>query len=96
MSAVDCNSNMVATSGLLAWPYVCTGALASIAQAQHEKEEQWLRSLLANLGEDEGAGNVLITANCIIIDNFLHLNRDWSPCFSTLRDKNGWVRAKTA
>jgi hypothetical protein len=46
------------TSGLLAWSYVCTGALASIAQAQHEKEEQWLRSLLANLGEDEGAGNV--------------------------------------
>jgi hypothetical protein len=27
---------------------------------------------------------------------FLHLNRDWSPRFSTLRDKNGWVRAKTA
>jgi hypothetical protein len=26
----------------------------------------------------------------------LHLNRDWSPRFSTLRDKNGWVRAKTA
>jgi hypothetical protein len=24
------------------------------------------------------------------------LNRDWSPRFSTLRDKNGWVRAKTA
>jgi hypothetical protein len=23
-------------------------------------------------------------------------NRDWSPRFSTLRDKNGWVRAKTA
>ena len=60
MSAVDCNSNMVATSGLLAWSYVCTGALASIAQAQHEKEEQWLRSLLSNLGEDEGAGNVSI------------------------------------
>jgi hypothetical protein len=26
----------------------------------------------------------------------LHLNRDWSPRFSTLRDKNGWVRDKTA
>jgi hypothetical protein len=26
----------------------------------------------------------------------MHLNRDWSPRFSTLRDKNGWVRAKTA
>jgi hypothetical protein len=24
------------------------------------------------------------------------LNRDWSPRFSTLRDKNGWIRAKTA
>jgi hypothetical protein len=36
------------------------------------------------------------TANCIIIDHFLHLNRGWSPRFSTLRDKNGWVRAKTA
>jgi hypothetical protein len=24
------------------------------------------------------------------------LNRDWSPRFSTLRDKSGWVRAKTA
>jgi hypothetical protein len=24
------------------------------------------------------------------------LNRDWSPRFSTLRDKNGWFRAKTA
>jgi hypothetical protein len=36
------------------------------------------------------------TANCIIIDHFLHLNRDWSPRFSTLRDKNGWVWAKTA
>jgi hypothetical protein len=24
------------------------------------------------------------------------LNRDWSPRFSTLRDKNGWVRANTA
>jgi hypothetical protein len=36
------------------------------------------------------------TANCIIIDHFLHLNRDWSPRFSTLRDKNGWVRVKTA
>jgi len=24
------------------------------------------------------------------------LNRDWSPRFSTLRDKHGWVRAKTA
>eukprot|EP01046_Picozoa_sp_COSAG06_P031831 COSAG06_NODE_3132_length_5805_cov_85.931300_9_plen_87_part_00 len=23
-------------------------------------------------------------------------NRDWSPRFSTLRDKNGWIRAKTA
>jgi hypothetical protein len=27
------------------------------------------------------------TANCRIIDLFLHLNRDWSPRFSTLRDK---------
>jgi hypothetical protein len=35
------------------------------------------------------------TANCTIIDHFLHLNRDWSPRFSTLRDENGWVRAKT-
>jgi hypothetical protein len=24
------------------------------------------------------------------------LNRYWSPRFSTLRDKNGWIRAKTA
>jgi hypothetical protein len=24
------------------------------------------------------------------------LNRDWSPRFSTLRDKNGWIRAQTA
>jgi hypothetical protein len=24
------------------------------------------------------------------------LSRDWSPRFSTLRDKNGWIRAKTA
>eukprot|EP01046_Picozoa_sp_COSAG06_P030329 COSAG06_NODE_2874_length_6147_cov_3.695933_2_plen_116_part_00 len=24
------------------------------------------------------------------------LDRDWSPRFSTLRDKNGWVRVKTA
>eukprot|EP01046_Picozoa_sp_COSAG06_P091533 COSAG06_NODE_37821_length_430_cov_4.758308_1_plen_49_part_01 len=24
------------------------------------------------------------------------LNRDWSPRFSTLRDKNGWIRATTA
>jgi hypothetical protein len=24
------------------------------------------------------------------------LNRDWSPRFSTLRDKNGWIQAKTA
>jgi hypothetical protein len=24
------------------------------------------------------------------------LNRDWSPHFSTLQDKNGWIRAKTA
>ena len=24
------------------------------------------------------------------------VNQDWSPRFSTLRDKNGWVRAKTA
>jgi hypothetical protein len=24
------------------------------------------------------------------------LNRDWSPRFSTLRDENGWIRAKTA
>ena len=24
------------------------------------------------------------------------LNREWSPRFSTLRDKNGWVRAITA
>jgi hypothetical protein len=23
------------------------------------------------------------------------LNRDWSPRFSTLWDKNGWIRAKT-
>ena len=23
------------------------------------------------------------------------LNRDWSPHFSMLRDKNGWIRAKT-
>ena len=38
-----------------------------------------------------------ITANCIIIDHFSAFEpRDWSPRFSTLRDKNGWVRAKTA
>jgi hypothetical protein len=24
------------------------------------------------------------------------LNWDWSPRFSTLRDKNGWIRTKTA
>jgi hypothetical protein len=24
------------------------------------------------------------------------LNRDWSPRFSVLWDKNGWIRAKTA
>jgi hypothetical protein len=30
------------------------------------------------------------------LTTFLHLNRDWSPRFSTLLDKNGWVRAKTA
>jgi hypothetical protein len=24
------------------------------------------------------------------------LNRDWSPRSSTLRDKNRWIRAKTA
>jgi hypothetical protein len=36
------------------------------------------------------------TANCIIIDHFSAFEFDWSPRFSTLRDKNGWVRAKTA
>jgi len=25
-----------------------------------------------------------------------YLNRDWSPRFSALRDKNSWIRAKTA
>ena len=30
------------------------------------------------------------------INVYTDLNRDWSPRFSTLRDKNGWIRAKTA
>ena len=47
-------------------------------------------------GATEVYGKLHVTANCIIIDHFSTLNRDWSPRFSTLRDKNGWVRAKTA
>eukprot|EP01046_Picozoa_sp_COSAG06_P002852 COSAG06_NODE_104_length_23856_cov_6.259629_18_plen_67_part_00 len=54
-----------------------------------QPSEGWLQDV--KRGEEED-----ITANCTIIDHFLHLNRDWSPRFSTLRDKNGWVRAKTA
>jgi hypothetical protein len=34
------------------------------------------------------------TANCIIIDHFLHLNRDWSPRFSTLRVKTAGFEPK--
>jgi hypothetical protein len=34
------------------------------------------------------------TANCIIIDHFLHLNRDWSPRFSALRDKTAGFEPK--
>ena len=57
-----------------------------------------MATMLDILGLESFEGRPLDgTANCIIIDLFLHLNRDWSPRFSTLRDvKNGWVRAKTA
>jgi hypothetical protein len=34
------------------------------------------------------------TANCRIIDHFLHLNRDWSPRCSTLRDKTAGFEPK--
>jgi hypothetical protein len=35
-----------------------------------------------------------LTANCIIIDHFLHLNRGWSPRFSTLRDETAGFEPK--
>jgi hypothetical protein len=31
-----------------------------------------------------------------LVDKPKVLNQDWSPRFSTLRDKNGWTRPKTA
>jgi hypothetical protein len=38
-----------------------------------------------------------LSVSCIIIDHFLHLNRDWSPFFSRCRlSKNGWQWVKTA
>eukprot|EP01046_Picozoa_sp_COSAG06_P035013 COSAG06_NODE_3717_length_4978_cov_1.916991_9_plen_55_part_01 len=36
------------------------------------------------------------TANCIIIDHFSAFEPGLVAPFLTLRDKNGWVRAKTA
>jgi hypothetical protein len=32
----------------------------------------------------------------ILVHKPKDLHRDWSPRFSTLRDKDGWIRAKTA
>jgi hypothetical protein len=55
-----------------------------------------VRGLMFNISAEQRYGAENTTANCRIIDLFLHLNRDWSPRFSTLRLKNGWVRAKTA
>ena len=45
--------------------------------------------------------NVLFSTSLYLLRSTLvykpkDLNRDWSPRFSTLRDKNGWIRAKLA
>jgi hypothetical protein len=48
------------------------------------------------LGDDVGNSNPMYLLRAILMYQPKDLNRDWSPRSSTLRDKNRWIRAKTA
>ena len=48
------------------------------------------------LGDDVGNSNPMYLLRATWMYQPKDLNRDWSPRFSTLWGKNGWIRAKTA
>ena len=64
------------------------------AEAACHDPEKLAGCLLRRPLKPAGTQSVVCTANCIIIDHFLHLNRDWSPRFSTLHDKTAGFERK--
>ena len=76
------------------WVCMLRYGVASLRAKGLEEDGEYSQALFTNTHAAMAEDMYLLRP--ILVYKPKDLNRDWSPRFSTLRDKNGWIRAKTA